>query len=1518
MTELSISLLGTYALQLNGEPVTGLAYDKVQALLTYLLLEPGHPHPREHLAGLLWPESTDSGARSSLRTALYRLRTLIHDHDADPPLLLITHDTLQLHPDAPIRSDVGAFLERFATAQNHTHPDPVRCTQCAETLAEAVTLYRGDLLATFSLDSAEFETWLVTRREALHRQALDALGRLAAAQLARGEHELALDYARRGIELEPWRESAHRQAMQALALSGQRAAAIAQYEACRTTLQTELGIEPEGATAELHARIRRGELAPALASPSATRAPPFPVAAATDAATPAGTGHTEILAAIPDSPAATPVAASANGDTSPTSERRTTTLVSATVTGTEALLASAGLEVWAETLGRVLDQLRTEVERYGGTILRTRTAGLIAVFGAAVAHEDDAERAILAALAMQGVVTGDLGCTGELPCPAPLGLSVGVTTDEAIVLAQAAGTPTVHAAALSQMDLVQAQVSPGTLWVTEATYRHVESRFTWAWLGEALGATPSAAGVTRAAIRLYRPVAPIPDLPAEHNVGGLRAPLVGRDAELKALTDAVAAVSTGIGGIVTIVGEPGIGKSRLVAEARALATSPELVFTASDLPSTTPDLELPTSDLLPRWVEGHWLSYTEGMAYHGWQELLRRLLALPDTCTESACVMLEEQVAALCSEQGPTLVPYLTRLLALPEDAPTKAHLDSLVAAGLLQSALFRAMSDLLASATRQQPLVLVLEDIHWADEASLALLAHLLPLTDQRQLLLVAVLRPERAHACWRIREAAVRDYAHRHTNIELSPLSADESTALVRYLLATSRQSAAAGPARDAEIPRMLHARAEGNPFFTAELVRVFLETGGAPPAVTVVGGLPTATVLPHTVLGVLMARIDKLPTAARQVLQLAAVVGRVFPYAVLGEILTGLEESDASVNVPRGALDEALLRLVRAQMIREWVPDRPADPAPERAAVRTYVFEHQLTLEAAYSSLLQRKRSILHRRVAEALERLYPDQTETQLGLLANHWKQAGDTERAIAYLRRAGDQAAAQYANQEALTYYARALDLLPNTALELRCDLLFSRIRIHQLRGDLQSLGQDLNLLEPLVTALGSPSREAELALAQAHHHQYSGRHEAATSAAQTAVRITAGMGDHRLEALGLLYLQMASPGAARGELTDYGRRAIAAARTAGARDIEGLTLREAGMALVHGGKHEEGRATLEQALEVYRGIGDRAGEGNVLDALATLAMIKGRYGSAEELAKQGIALQKEVGNRFDEGYGYYALATASVFLGKYGQALTAVEHALALFAELQNAQGTAWVLNVQGILYTELGAYGKAAAAFEQVIEAAESDLTIGPTNPSLAGLALVHSLRGEHGAALSYTARLLERVKQARMYQGWESGFEAWATLIMANTATEKGDLDSAHQHYMHADAVFRDATEPVIMRPNMHLDATAGLARLAEAQGDTSLALQHVEVLLEHLSTGPVDGALEPLRVYLTCYRILAAHGDPRASQILKEGHRLLMARAASIDDAALRHSYLEHVAANRELLAAARGAGIADGES
>ena len=254
MNRLAISMLGSMRVALDGEPVTRFRGDTARALLSYLAMHPGTTFRRVVLAGLLWPDHPEVEARVNLR----RLRTAIADQDASPPFLIATRTTLSFDPESDHWLDVTAFDEALAETQSHAHSRLEGCVSCAQRLSEAVELYRGDFLQGFSLDSALFEEWMVVERERLHQQALEALGHLAACHEESGEYGQALAYARRQVELEPWRESAHRQWMRALALSGQRGAALAQYEACRRILAEELGLKPEPETVALDERIRGG------------------------------------------------------------------------------------------------------------------------------------------------------------------------------------------------------------------------------------------------------------------------------------------------------------------------------------------------------------------------------------------------------------------------------------------------------------------------------------------------------------------------------------------------------------------------------------------------------------------------------------------------------------------------------------------------------------------------------------------------------------------------------------------------------------------------------------------------------------------------------------------------------------------------------------------------------------------------------------------------------------------------------------------------------------------------------------------------------------------------------------------------------------------------------------------------------------------------------------------------------------------------------------------------------------
>lgn len=265
MPSLSLSLFGTFQIASNDTPVTAIESDKGRALLAYLAVEAGRPHRRATLAALLWPDADRRTARQNLRRALYNLRQAIESDDLASPFFLVSRQDIEFSAHSACRLDVEAFTARLDACQAHAHHRLDDCADCMARLEQAVALYRGDFLAGFSLPDAEpFEEWRLFKQEELHRRAIGALGHLAAYHERRREYEAAGHPLRRQIELEPWREEAHRRLMRVLARSGQRSAALRQYEVCRRSLVEEFGVEPAVETTRLYGRIQTGELEPAV------------------------------------------------------------------------------------------------------------------------------------------------------------------------------------------------------------------------------------------------------------------------------------------------------------------------------------------------------------------------------------------------------------------------------------------------------------------------------------------------------------------------------------------------------------------------------------------------------------------------------------------------------------------------------------------------------------------------------------------------------------------------------------------------------------------------------------------------------------------------------------------------------------------------------------------------------------------------------------------------------------------------------------------------------------------------------------------------------------------------------------------------------------------------------------------------------------------------------------------------------------------------------------------------------
>ncbi len=667
-------------------------------------------------------------------------------------------------------------------------------------------------------------------------------------------------------------------------------------------------------------------------------------------------------------------------------ERRIVTILFSDVKGSTAMAEELDPEDVMEIMDGAFDVLIEPIYRYEGTVARLMGDAILAFFGAPIAHEDDPERACRAALE---IVEGAQRYAARLEEERGIsGFNVRVGINTGLVVVGEVGSDlrveyTAMGDAVNLAARMESSAEPGTILITEDTHKFIVPLFETEALGlvEVKGKSEP--------VSVYRVLAAKVAAVKLRGIAGLESPLVGREAEFGALGEALERLGAGVGGIVTIWGGAGIGKSRLVAELRRGAAAAPL-----------------------RWVEGRCLSYGTSIAYLLWLDVLRGLLGV--TVEDSPVAVrgaLRERVRTLCPEHFESVYPYLGRLMSLPLEAEDEAGIRDLEGEKL-KSGTFRAVEMLIECAASERPLVLVCEDLHWADPTSTELLEQLLALTDRAPLLILCVFRPRTEHASWRVKETAARDYSHRHTDLWLDPLSASESETLVGNLLRVEGPRPELVEGLPPKLKWRILSHAEGNPFYVEEIIRSLIDEGAIVRDEATGRWQATRDVadiaIPDTLHGVLMARIDRLQEEAKRVLQMAAVIGRIFLYRVLAAIAR--EERE---------LDDRLLTLQQEEMIRE----RARLPELE------YIFKHELTREAAYNGLLRKERRVFHRQVAEALEGLFPDRIEEQVGLLAHHWERAGDAEKATEYLLRAGVQSRLAYAHEEAIDYYQRALAFL---------------------------------------------------------------------------------------------------------------------------------------------------------------------------------------------------------------------------------------------------------------------------------------------------------------------------------------------------------------------------------------------------------------------------------------------------------------------------------------------------------
>jgi class 3 adenylate cyclase/tetratricopeptide (TPR) repeat protein len=668
-------------------------------------------------------------------------------------------------------------------------------------------------------------------------------------------------------------------------------------------------------------------------------------------------------------------------------ERRHLTVLFCDLVNSTEIAAQLDPEEWRDIVARYQQVAAEAVARFDGHVAQYLGDGVLALFGYPAAHENDAERGVRTGLdIIERVAALNAGRDAErLPA---LAARVGIHAGPVVVGDSDNKSANVFGDTPNMAARVQAAAERNTVFVSAAVHRLVSGRF----VVEDCGAQ-ALKGIADP-VQLYRVIQPIlvrqrsPDASTR-----VLTPFVGREEEMRLLQSRWERAREGQGQVVLVVGEPGIGKSRLVEEFRAhIKDDPHL------------------------WIEGAGEQSFANTPFHALSQMLDQILGWRgDESGEERISQLERALGLVQMKLGEA-VPLIAEMLnlSIPEKYPPL-----IIAPDQKRKRLMANLAEWMINASQMQPVVMAIEDLQWVDPSTLELINTLVGQSATLPIILLSTARPEFS-APWPMRS--------HYTQITLTRLDDRRTREMVANV--------AAGASLSKDVIDSVVKRTDGVPLFAEELTRLMLESKGR----------AVLREIPVTLRNSLMARLDRLGPG-KEVAQLAAVIGREFSYELL-EALSPLQGAE---------LQAALARITEAELVY------PRGAPPDA----TYQFKHALVQDAAYESLLKSRRRQLHRRVAETLAEKFPALADTQPELLAHHWTEAGAAEPAIAAWRKAGRQAVRRFANEEAVAYLSKALEVLNN---------------LPQSSGrDTEELNLQMLLTTPLIATKGYTATEVEKA-----------------------------------------------------------------------------------------------------------------------------------------------------------------------------------------------------------------------------------------------------------------------------------------------------------------------------------------------------------------------------------------------------------------------------------------------------
>lgn len=1006
---------------------------------------------------------------------------------------------------------------------------------------------------------------------------------------------------------------------------------------------------------------------------------------------------------------------------------------------------------------------------------------------------------------------------------------------------------------------------------------------------------------------------------------------VAREQELARLAAWLVQALAGHGQVCFVAGEAGAGKTALATEfaRRAQLAHTDLVVAAANCntQSGAGDPYLPFRELLTRLI---------GLTGHGAGEEA----TLPEAISQQTGI--RSQPGRALAEHGPDLIDVFVSgdgLRAqlggqaadrsewgaqLARLAERKVHVVG-QESGVEQSHIFEQYTNVLKALAVQQPLLLVVDDLQWVDQASADLLFHLSRRIGDSRILLIGSYRSDEV-ALGRSREA----HPLQKVLAELKRYSGDIQVALhedneeARRRFVDSLLDREPNRLNEAFRQALFH-HTGGHALFTVELLRTLQERGDLTQDETASWvAAPTLDwgQLPPRVEGVIEERIGRLAAELREALTTASVEGENFT----AEVVARVQDVDA-----RGLVRQLSRELAQQHRLVGAIGQQRVG----QQRLSLFRFQHNLFRKYLYNNLNPVDRAYFHEDVGTVLEELYSDNADAIAVQLAWHFSEADLPEKARHYLAIAGEQARRRYANADALSYLNRALDLTPEADHAERYTLLLARQKVYDVLADREAQRLDLAQLEELAQRLGDPRRQAEIALCQTLYAYSIGEYHTAVAHAQSAIELAATVHDVEQEAKG--YLQW---GRTLLKLSDYTEsqskleRALALTEADQLHQIKADSLRALGVASYYLGDYRNATATYERALTIYWEIGDRQGEGHALSNLGLAFREQGQYAGARRYFDQALQLYQEIGDRDGEADVLVDLGLLCRDQGDHAASRTYYEQALAICRQTEARSSEAFALLGIGDVYKDQDAFDSAATYYEGALliarvigdrrqehlalkELANIALNLGDYataraqyEEALACFRTIGDRQSESSTLnrlglLCYQASDAEAARtysQAALSIAQEIGdrwLESSSLTKLGHALAALGQTAAATEGYQKAVSLWREQG-----RPDLALESVAGLARIALDRADLATAKTYAEELVAEFddTTFPNHGMAEE---FLTCYRVLRALQDARADEVLGTIYNQVQASAARIGNEQMQRSFLENVPAHQAII-------------